>query len=411
MVSLRNYFCQLKEILKAQCVSYFVLLALSAFFILGWTVYAFLTRQEWVVPGLLALFLFSFIFQHLFLRKKCYVLFLFKVLILIAFVIQISWNIYDQVQIHPHQNGQYFQLESTSPLGVSPQPNLRNNPIAFTIDKDTVNVVIISLDSARRRIPDDAFMEEYLANRHHPVKHAVFLGCSFTFGAGLMYSSTFPYLFEKLNPDYKSYNYGVVGFGPHQIALLFDKRVNIINESSISERDGFALYSYIDDHLNRVYGGSVYLSWAYYPPNVFVENDSLIIRKWPLFQRLNSRILADVALLRYFDITINYPKSDDFYKRFADIINYTAKKYRELKPGNHFYVGIYPGQNKDLNWIQYLDEKIIVLKVTPPSDYDDKSKYQVNMYDHHPSKASNLYYAEELTRLISEYESTNNNIL
>jgi hypothetical protein len=39
------------------------------------------------------------------------------------------------------------------------------------------------------------------------------------------------------------YNYGVSGWGQNQIALLFDKRVNTINEDATLEEKDFALYT------------------------------------------------------------------------------------------------------------------------------------------------------------------------
>ena len=404
MVFLKHYFRKLKEILQVQSILPFVLLFLFAIFILTLAISKFFAHEAWGVPGLISLFLMAFIFQKLFLLKKCYMLFLFRILVFFLLAVQVLWNLSGATLV-PISHGVYNRLDPNSLVGAYLQPNLRNVPIVYTLNNDTICSMTLSVDSCHRRVPDDNCVEEYLMNLHHPCKHALFLGCSFTFGWGLMCSSTFPYLFETLNPDYKSYNYGVSGYGPHQLALLFDKRVDMINETSISERDGFALYTYIDDHLNRVYGGSKYLIWSYCPPNVYVENDSLIIKKWPLIRRLNARILDEIRLFRFFEITQHYPKSENFYKRFASLINYTAKKYWELKPGNHFYVGIYPGYDKDLNWIQYVDEKVVILRMNPPSDYDNKSKYEIYPpYDQHPSGAANAYYAEELTRLIKEYE-------
>ena len=67
-------------------------------------------------------------------------------------------------------------------------------------------------------------------------------------------------------------------------------------------------------------------------------------------------------------------------------------------------MSIYPGYGEDLNWTQYLDEKIVVLRVSAPEDYDNKNKYQINQYNQHPSEAFNTYYAEELTKLIKKYD-------
>ena len=401
---LKSYFFKLQEILKAQSISYFILIILSASFILLMANAAFYSQSgimvNWFVFGSISLFVASFILQSLLLREKCYPLFIFRVLIVILLVIQVGYRI-QQYASAVHAIGTYTQRDTL--LGHRIKPNLHNSWNGRTRRNDTIYNICFSSDSFSRRIPDDAFMEKYLMNPTHPNKHAMFFGCSFTFGEGLMYASTFPSLFESLNADYKSYNYGVPGYGPHQIALLFDKQINTINEEAVPEEKGFALYTYIDDHLNRVYGRNIYLRWNGDPSLVFIENDSLSIKRWSSTPEWYFKLVNEVNIFKMFYIGA-YPKEEAFYKRFADIVNYIAKKYWELKPGNHFYVGIYPGYDKDLNWVQYLDGKIIVLRVEIPPDYDNKSKYEVHRYDYHPSGAANAYYAEELTRLMNEYE-------
>ena len=395
MSVLKIYFGKLKEILKVQSAEYFILLVIC----IACSFFDISAVAKWLG----VVFLLTIILQSLFLLKRCYLLFIFRVLIAILLGSQLVWII-AQKTIFPPMVGVGEPYSENDLLGFQLTPNLHDAWQWQIIKKDTLVAISISSDSCSRRIPDDAFMKEYAMPQLHPDKHALFLGCSFTFGFDLMYASTFPYLFEKVNPDYKSYNYGVSGFGPHQMALLFDKRVNTINEETVPERKGFALYTYIDAHLDRVYGGSDYLRWVHcLPPNVYIENDSLVIKEWPQKQLRNAKLLNSITLLRKF-IKLNYPKKEAFYKRFASIINYMAKQYWELNPDNHFYVSIYPGYDVDLNWIQYLDEKIVVLRVNPPSDYDDKSKYKVNSRNPHPSEAANVYYVEELTKLIGEYE-------
>ena len=151
---------------------------------------------------------------------------------------------------------------------------------------------------------------------------------------------------KKMGLHYRSYNYGVSGFGPHQIALLFDKRVNTLNEEAVPEKNGFALYTYIDDHLNRVYGSSNYFRWVDSPLNAYIENDSLVIKEWPKTHLMCVKVVNEVNIFLFFEIGLSHPSNGSFYKRFASIINYTAKKYWELNPDNHFYVSIYPGQDK-----------------------------------------------------------------
>ena len=408
MVTFKNYFRKLDGILKEQTTLYFGVLIVSGIFILRMAIAAFCTasgvRIDWVAFGCIALFVLSCVLQSLLLQKKCYPLFLVRVLMVSLLVFQIGYRVYN-IPSHSLQTMGNPYLESDDCLGFRVIPNLHDVWRWQIVSKDTLYKVCYSTDNFSRRVPDDAFIKEHSKDKNHPDKHALFFGCSFTFGHGVMYSSTFPYLFETLNPDYKSYNYGMSGYGPHQIALLFDKRVNTINNEAIPEEKGFALYTYMDDHLNRVYGGSDYCRWVHsLPPNVYIENDSLVKKEWPQTRLLCYRFLYDINLFVNFKFTMDYPKKDSFYKRFAAIINYAAKKYWELYPENHFFVGIYPGYDTDLNWTQYLDEKIVALRMDTPPDYNDKSKYEVSRFDHHPSVASNSYYAEELTKLINEYE-------
>ncbi len=410
-MSLKIYFAKLKIILQAQIGVYFALSLLSLIYILWITsqsFFTFLTHKvaiDWVLMGLFALFMLTFILQSLLLQKKCYPLFLCRVLIVFLIGCQFARPLYKLMYIRMHEGGEAY-AGPDEVLGSRLRPNLQNAKHWQILGKDTLYNICFSSDQFSRRIPDDGFMKTHPMNEHHPDKHALFFGCSFTFGQGIMYSSTFPYLFEASNPHYKSYNYGAGGYGPHQIALLFDKRVNTVNSESVKEPDGFALYTFIDDHLNRVYGSSIYLRWS--PPtplNVHVENDSLIVEEWPEKQLMKASFLNDMALLRFFDYAFYAPDTEDFYKRFADIINYTAKKYWKVKPGGRFYVGIYPGYSVFLNWTKYLNEKIIVLNVDAPADFAENPNKYMLYNDGHPSHNINVYYVNEITKQMQKYES------
>jgi hypothetical protein len=235
-------------------------------------------------------------------------------------------------------------------------------------------------------------------------KHALFLGCSWTFGEGLECTSSFPFLFEQLNKDYKSYNYGYSGFGPHQIALLFDEGINTINQTTIKEPKGFALYTFMFDHLDRVYEGSKYLRWAknYNIPEIYIENGSLIVRPTPFWKKIVADFFNNVGLAQMLGIQFGFPHTEEFYKRFADIISYTAKKYWEINPDGDFYVGIHSGENYNLEWIPYLDPRIKVLKADTPVDYaQNVDKYKIK-HDGHPTKELNAFYVKEITRLMRE---------
>jgi hypothetical protein len=281
-------------------------------------------------------------------------------------------------------------------LKAKQRPNFQSDETLIW-NNDTIFHVTYCTDSLGWRISEKEILDTIVRKN----KHAIFLGCSFTFGRCLEFSSTFPFLFEQMNGDYKSYNWGVNGYGPHQIALLFDDRVNIINRTTVNEQDGFALYTYIHDHLSRAYGGQG-LSWfPPFSPNVSVVNDSLIVSDRSEKLKLFARIYKDFGIVKFLGISVKYPHTEQFYKRFADIVSYSAKKYWKINPQGDFYVGIYPDDESDLTWTQYLDPRIKVLKVDVPPDFkQNKNKYFLE-HDGHPTKKMNDYYVKEITKLMA----------
>jgi hypothetical protein len=268
------------------------------------------------------------------------------------------------------------------------------------LGNDTIYHVRYSTDSLGRRISEDTLVTDTIGSMNK--KHALFLGCSLTFGEGLNYTSTIPFLFEQRNRDYQSYNYGNRGWGPHQMALLFDEGVNTINRSVVKESNGSAIYTFLEDHLNRVYGGSYYLNWAGDTPDIYIENDSLVIRDRSKMHLFLAYIINNVGLVRMFQVERNYPKTEIFYKRFADIVSYMAKKYWEINPEGDFYVGVYPmAQTPNLAWTKLLDQRIKILQVDTPSDYfQEPDKYKIR-HDGHPTGQLNAYYVEKITELMN----------
>jgi len=292
-------------------------------------------------------------------------------------------------------NAKYFII-SDSIIGWRNRPNSVNERCTLGIGKDTVYDVYYSTDGLGRRIPSTNDVDDTLSPESVKNKHAIFLGCSFTFGSGLSYNSTFPALFEHMYPNFKSYNYGVHGYGPNHNCLLFDEGINTINNNTVPEDSGFCLYSYIGHHLNRVYGhtGGAY---KYGYPDVYVNNNKLTrkMKSERFYWFFNNSEVKQI-----FKINFTYPKTEAFYKRFAGIINYTAQKYWEIKPCGRFYVGLYPGNYiSDTTWIRFLDPKIKVLNIPPPVDFRYNPSYVIKN-DGHPTKKLNLFYVRNFSKLI-----------
>lgn len=96
----------------------------------------------------------------------------------------------------------------------------------------------------------------------------LFLGCSFTFGAYLNDHETLPYqVGEQLHGTYHIYNFGLNGYGPHQMLSAIEHgRIQQI----VKDAPRYIIYQAIIDHAYRVNG---LRNWTRYDPK-YVLNDA-----------------------------------------------------------------------------------------------------------------------------------------
>ncbi len=136
-----------------------------------------------------------------------------------------------------------FPLHKDDPeLGYYAHPNVSNTYIKTYGDKIVYQVEYATDKYGRRKHPSVNPMAR---------KFAVFFGGSNTFGEGLPATETLPYLFEKKNPQFHSYNYAFFGWGPNN-NLRQLQTSNIPNQ--VFEKDGLVIYQYFDFHRKRVLG-------------------------------------------------------------------------------------------------------------------------------------------------------------
>ena len=157
---------------------------------------------------LLLLIISTIIFQKLLLQKNNYALFLIRSFFIICMLFEIICGVlihYDPIKsLKPIKNND-DNFEMNKIMGYSLRPNLNAFRSIKSIGKDTLYNVLYASDKYSRRVSKNN-KDSNLAQ-----KHALFLGCSITFGEGINYKSTFPYLFEKNNSAYNAYNYGFSG--------------------------------------------------------------------------------------------------------------------------------------------------------------------------------------------------------
>jgi hypothetical protein len=277
-------------------------------------------------------------------------------------------------------------------LGWSMKSDLETRLVKHdTAAKDTAYDIFLATD-------DKGFRDSSFSRNGVPRRRINLFGCSFTFGTGSHFEETIGYQLEQLDTTLSTVNRGVGGYGPHQML------VQIIRMDA-EECNGDAVYTYIPDHHNRVWGGTTYLSWGSGSPDVYIEGDSIILKKrnaaWIFLNNLlfASRF-AELWRLRYYA-----PSSEAYMKRFASIINKSAAIYLEKNPQARFFVGIYPiresstaNHKKNLRWLKHMDKRIKVIDVESMSLSLSIDKKEYFQNDGHPRGKMNRLYADSLRR-------------
>lgn len=128
--------------------------------------------------------------------------------------------------------------------------------------------VTYKTDSWRRRV---VFPEPDLTRK----KFLIYLGCSNTFGQGLVDEETLDFQLSSRFPEYQSYNYGVPGWGlGHVLALAENEKFS----EQIPQKTGLVIYSFPTYHVDRFFGGLQTIDWAGGLPYYRWESDHLVRR-------------------------------------------------------------------------------------------------------------------------------------
>lgn len=344
---------------------------------------------------------------QVFLLRKYYGIYLVQVFLIFLIIVEVfAARRLDRISPVSYFHDKEYRTVIEG-MGSMPLPNIQKAREVKLFEKKTVYDVLYSTDSFRRRIPEDTGC--WTRNRS---RHAILLGCSFTFGYGLDYKNTLSSLIEETDTAFSAYNYGFSGLAPHQMALMFEPGMNIINRRTIPQRQGFMLYTFIGDHLERVYGGSSYLSWGYESPDVSIVNGRLESKKRSRVRVMMSKFIEHSKTLSLFRVGFRYPHTDDYYRRFAGIVNYCAERYQTLFPGNRFYVGLFPenwGSDHekmyDLGWVPFLDSNVHLIRVPVPPDFEKMSPKYWIPNDGHPNRTMNSHYLRFVMDQVRRHES------
>lgn len=259
-------------------------------------------------------------------------------------------------------------------LGYKPRPACQVQSVK-QVNKETIYSVIYSIDDNSRRIS--------ISNSDMADKFALFFGNSVSFGEGVNDHETLADQFVQNTPDFHSYNFGFCGYGPNQmLAILQEDSINI----SDSYTDGFAVYTYMDDHLGRALGTMRPISqWASSTPYYDLDKEGILVRKGSFSsgRYLKTKFyfyLGKSKILQLANIDLPLKFNEEHYKSVASIINESAKLYSQKFKNSNYYVLVFPGSENEI--IKYLDNRIKILDYSKLFGMDE---YRLSKFDLHPT--------------------------
>jgi hypothetical protein len=180
-----------------------------------------------------------------------------------------------------------------------------------------------------------------------PNRFAIFFGCSFLFGEGSNDDQTIPSQFAKVLPEYRSYNYGVPGYGPQQmLAILESERL----PTEVKEKHGVGFYLYLPEvHESRAVGEmDIVNGFGADFPFYYLNRNGDVVRNGQFNngRKLTNTIYSILGKSRtrqYFGL--NFPRRQTaHYQLTAAIIERSSQLFKQQFPGSDFFLIVYPNK-------------------------------------------------------------------
>ncbi len=146
-------------------------------------------------------------------------------------------------------------------LGYAPRKNNRSKSFKKVDGKIVYNVVYTTDKDGLRVSPNV---------NENVEKCILFFGGSYTYGEGVKDEESLPSQVGIKRTDYKIYNFGFHGYGPHQMMAAL--RHEIV-DSIVKYEPAYIIYQAIPAHIMRVAGKNI---WSTHDPKYIVRGDGLV---------------------------------------------------------------------------------------------------------------------------------------
>lgn len=236
-------------------------------------------------------------------------------------------------------------------------------------------------------------------------KFAQFYGCSMTFGEGVNSDETIPYQFAKQDSSYLPYNFAFSGYGPTQtLARLQDENI----QSIVKESNGFGVYIYIPDHVNRTI--NTYTNYSYNQGNVprykFVNGEltrDATFAESMKFRNFLFGLMAKSNILKVFNIGYPFNITAEDYALTVAVLAEAGKEFEKKFQSKLFFVVIYPSNEDTSAMVELLKKKgVRVLDYTKL--FNPNGEGMSIPDDEHPTPKANQLLVKKLYEDISEMD-------
>jgi uncharacterized membrane protein YGL010W len=300
--------------------------------------------------------------------------------------------------LHDDQEGvdpQHEMYADDAVLGYKALPNAVERHIEEYGTRKIFNAIYKTDEMGRRETP--------VPSKGPRPKFILFFGDSYTFGWGLGQRQTLPYYVGELAPDYQPYNYGLSGWGPAQMLDVLKTR-DLKHE--IKQKEGFAIFYLIDDHVGRVIGANfISADWGSHLSHYVLDDKANLVREGNFatgrpFTTLFYKLLDWSNVVQYFGLELPLHYSDQDYLLTARILADSEKILaKEFKLDGFFVILSVDASDAKARLVPYLrGTGVKCLDFTDLWRYDDL-RYSISRADSHNSP---LAYRVVAARLVKE---------
>jgi hypothetical protein len=238
---------------------------------------------------------------------------------------------------------------------------------------------------------------------------ALFFGGSVTFGEGVEDDQAMPYQVGVLTDNrYRIYNFAFHGYGPHQMLAAFEGgRVDEI----INCRPTHVIYQAIIPHVERAAGLT---GWDRHGPRYVPLADGVRLAGRFDDEEVNPPWKLWLGRWLTYDTLFGKrrPAGPDELHLYAEIVGAVQAFVRRQYPAAEFHALIWDDRglalhDRVLEVLQAGNLRLHRMTDILAAYREDKSRYELDIYDHHPTAATHAAIAGYIVQYILGYEGGN----